>query len=203
MSVGDIYSLAIDQSLNGVLLTNVFHYEQTGPGAGNDEQELIDAWQADTLPTWKLAVSTSLQFTCGRARQVSGTGSFPETFEIFSAQIGALAGEALPANCVAVLGYYSTTYSKSGRGRSYISGCRMVDEDENTWVSAEYSLLLTLAQAVVDTITDAGSGATFKHVIWGGSPATSKTTVRHEARAQVRKLRGRTTLGCVAATPPP
>lgn len=203
MAVDDIYQLAIDQSLNGVLLTNVFHYEQTGPGGSDPEQSLIDAWQTDTLPEWEAAVAVNLIFTCGRARQVSGVGSFPETFEIFASENGDLTGEALPANAVAVLSWYSATYTKSGRGRSFISGIRMVDEDENTWITAQQALLDTFAGAVINTITDAGTGATFKQVIWGGSPATAKTVIKKEVRPQVRKLRGRTTRGCIAGTPAP
>lgn len=188
MAVDDIYQLAIDQSLNGVLITNVFHYEQTGPGGTDSEQSLIDAWQSDTLPEWELAVATSLLFTCGRARQVSGVGSFPEQFEIFTGENGALVGEALPANAVAVISWYSGTFSKSGRGRSFISGARMVDEDENTWITAQQALWDTFAGAVINTITDAGTGATFKQVIWGGSPATAKTVIKKRGTSASKEI---------------
>jgi hypothetical protein len=129
MAVDDIYQLSIDQAIHGVLISNVFHYEQTGPGGTDPEQSLIDAWQSDTLPDWKLAVSIDLVFACARSRQVSGVGSFPETFEILTAQFGALAAGALPANAVAVISWYSSLYTKSGRGRSFLSGILIISED--------------------------------------------------------------------------
>lgn len=199
MGVGDIYQLAVDQALHGVLLTNVLHVEQLIGGSGDDEDDLFAAFKEDSLPTWKLAVSAQLSFTCLRARQVSGVGSFAEALEVLAAQQGILLGEALPANNVAVVSWYSETYSKSGRGRSYLSGCRIEDEDENTWVEAQFILLETMSLLLGGTWTDSVSGASFARTIWGGSPATAKDIVKREVRPQVRKLRGRTTKACVTA----
>jgi hypothetical protein len=197
MGVGDIYSLAIDQDVHGVACVNVFHFEQTGPGAADDENELIDAFESDCFPAWQAATSTQWSAACARARQVSGSGAFPEVLQIIPGVAGALIGEALPANAVAVISWYSQTYTKAGRGRSFFSGIRLADEDENTWIVAQQALLATLAGAITNTITDAGSGATFKQVIWGGTPATEKTVVKYEVRPQVRKLRSRTTRSCL------
>ncbi|GAG73759.1 unnamed protein product, partial [marine sediment metagenome] len=113
--------------------------------------------------------------------------------------IGALTGDALPANGVGVISWYTETYTKSGRGRSYFSGCRMVDELENTWTNDQVALFDTFGSAIQNEIEDSVSGGKFRRALWGGDPATAKNVVKREVRAQVRKLRGRTTRSCVTA----
>ncbi|GAG55478.1 unnamed protein product [marine sediment metagenome] len=199
MSVGDVYQLAVDQVLHGVLLTNVFHFEQTIDGSGDDEADLFAAFEEDGLPNWKLAVSAQLMFTCLRARQVSGVGAFPESLLVLTGDVGALLEEALPANCVAVISWYSQTYSKSGRGRSFISGAPVPSEDENTWEEAQYDLFNTMANSLGTPFIDSVSGASFALAIWGGTPGAAKDVAKFETRPQVRKLRGRTTRACSTA----
>lgn len=199
MPVGSTYQLAVDQSLHGVLCTNIFYWTQTQTGSGDDEQDLIDAFKEDGTPAWQACLSDEWQITCYRARRVSGTGTFAEKFEVATGIDGDLTGAALPANAVAVISWYSETYSKAGRGRSYFSGCQMIDELENTWNSTQYALLELLGFAIQDGVADSVSGAIFDRTLWGGNPATAKPVVKREVRAQVRKLRGRTTRSCVTA----
>lgn len=199
MAVDDVYQIAVDQTLHGILLTNLFHYKQLVGGSGDDEQDLIDAFAEDVQPAWEAALSLDWSITCYRSRQVSGSGAFPETLEVVTGAVGDLTGNAFPANAVAVISWYSQTYSKAGRGRSFFSGIRMDDEHENTWQAAQMTLLNLLGAALVGTITDSVSGGSFESVIWGGSPATSKKIVKREVRPQVRKLINRTNKSCVTA----
>lgn len=196
MGVGDIYQAAVDQSLHGVAMTNVFHFEQTFAGTGEDEKDLAGAIEDDILPTWILAMSDDWEAVCIRTRQVSGTGSFPEELTLLTGQTGSIVGDALPANNVAVISWYSETYTKSGRGRSYYSGADMDNQSENTWEVDQVVLWDNLANVTASEITDASSGAKFKLNLWTGTPKTAKSVVRYDSRNAVRKLRGRTTRSC-------
>ncbi|GAG73764.1 unnamed protein product, partial [marine sediment metagenome] len=97
MPVGSTYQIAVDQSLHGVLCTNIFYFSQLETGSGDDEQDLMDAFKEDGMPAWRLCLSVDWAATCYRVRRVSGTGTFPEAFEVISGIIGALTGDALPA----------------------------------------------------------------------------------------------------------
>ncbi|GAH04876.1 unnamed protein product, partial [marine sediment metagenome] len=102
MPVGEVYQLAVDQELNGVLLTNVFYFAQLISGSGDDENDLIDAFEEDVVPTWLLCCSDDWQITCYRARRVSGVGTFAEALQVASGDVGDVVAEPLPANAVAV-----------------------------------------------------------------------------------------------------
>lgn len=196
MPVGATYSLTVDQTLHIVTLANVFHYRQTTAGDGNDEKNLFDAFNVSVFPSWVAVCTGQWEAICMRAKEVSATGTRPEVLELLQNIVGTEIGEALPANSVSCVSVYSETYSKAGRGRSYLSGHPVVDENENTWTNPFMVKLQTLAAALIGTITDGGSGAQFERVVWGGDPATAKKTIRHEVQPEVRKIRRRTRTLC-------
>ena len=82
MPVGSTYQLAVDQSLHGVLCTNIFYFTQLLGGSGDDEDDLIASFKEDVVPQWQACLSVDWQITCYRARRVSGTGTFPEALEV-------------------------------------------------------------------------------------------------------------------------
>ena len=199
MPIGEVYQLAVDQSLHGVLVTNIFYYNMLVDGAGPDEEQLFDAFKEDAIPTWRDACTSQWSVTCLRARRVSGVGTFPESLEVITGSAGTILEEALPANCVAVCSWYSQTYTKTGRGRSYFSGGPLSGEDTNTWQAAQMTLWNAIAAILQGTITDSVSAGSFERTLWSGTPPAKRDVVKREMRPQVRKLRSRTTRACVTA----
>ena len=198
MAVGDIYNLVIDQQLHNTAIANVFHFEQTVDGDGEDELNLMRGFEEQLFPDWRNFCSDQWSVACMRARRVSGSGVFPEELYLPTGAVGNLAEEALPANCVLCCTWYSETFNKSGRGRTYFSGIGMPQESENTWTRGLIVLFNMFGDKFVAPITDTMTGAVFTSVLWTGVTPSSKNIGQYIANSDVRKLRGRTSKQCTA-----
>jgi len=194
MASGDIYQASINQSLHGVTCVNVFDYVQSLDSSGGvePEQDLAEAIRDHLIPLWANEVSDQVTFGCVVVRKKYPTGGTPYELSL-GPVVGAQVGEALPANAVAVVSYYTATYDKTGRGRAYFSGMLIADERDNCWSDAAGARLFVIGQETRKNLVGKGSGlGDFDRCLAGGDPPVAKVLEKFQVRVQVRKLRGRT-----------
>lgn len=192
MAVGDVYQLAHNQSLYGVQVVNVLHYQtEIEPTSGTEEADIATEFLTGVIGPMFTNLSTAWTSDCMVVRKLGPGASTPYTQ--LTGLPGTVAGEAMPPNAVGVLSFYTDDFTKSGRGRTYISGMLTSDEADNCWTDAAAARLDLIAQAIRDDLDAIGGGTgTYASGIWTGTPKTFKNTIIREVRSQVRKLRGRT-----------
>lgn len=193
MAVDDIYRVVHNQSLYGVALVNVHYYKQTGTTtSGTSEADLAERFDVSVANTG-MATNLANDWTsdCIVVREITA-GASTATERITGDAGTAGAGEAFPPNAVAVISAYTATFSKSGRGRWYISGMLLDDEEDNCWDAAAFTRIELIRDSFGDALTGGAGGGTFQTGLWSSTPATFKPLVKNEVRSQVRKLRSRT-----------
>lgn len=197
MADADVYQVAVNQSLYGVSCVNTFTFVATQDGP-NEAVDLLELFDLAVLPTWGLTVSDSLSFNCLVARNLSQPGNAPTEKTALSTQTGSTGPDALPANAVAVIGLYGPNPTKTGRGRKFISGMLVLDEEDNCFKAAPYALLEALKDKfIADVGADGGPNGWYQPVIAGGDPPTPFDVDLGRVNTQVRKHRSRTTRrGC-------
>lgn len=196
MAVDDVYQTTLYQSMLGVSIANVWYYQEVTGAVTKDEEDAINDWvESDVLPDYVTALSDQWRAQCVRTVKITGGSNVPREKFFTSGNIGSQTGEPLPPNAVMCGTFYTGGYTRAGRGRVYISGWRVADEDDNCFNTAAK----TRGQAIMDALTanaaPIGEG-TYNRILLSGSPAAPILVLSNYTNPQVRKLRSRTMKAC-------
>lgn len=198
MALDDIYYLAVDQVVYGVVCTNVFHYKEStavAPG-DNGAEQLVEAFEEDNAPVWAANLATDWSVVCLRAARIKPEqgSEFPKTISGVS---GAVTGPALPANQVALISVYSSTISRRGRGRSYISGMSVAAESANHLTTEGLTNLGAIAGTFDNNIANSAGSGVFTPVVYSTVDEAGYDIQHVEPKSPFRKLRNRTPTICI------
>lgn len=196
MAVGDKLRLTSQGSLYGVSCFNLFNYVVVGDSGGvTNKQAVVEAFEADVLPAWKASVSSDFIFHCLVGELLGPGPAAPYAKALPPGTIGELTSPALPANRVMCVSLYSANTTRNGRGRKYLSGIPIADEEDNALSTSIFNLLQVLGDAVAANLTGAAAFDATPVVRSSGLIGDSDI-VAQISSAQVRTLRGRTPRLC-------
>jgi len=107
-------------------IVTVLHYQNTLLGSGAGAQDLAETFEAEVEDAWEALMASGYEADQIQVRNVSDPD---DGYDLAIAWVGARAGEVLPAqNCIRVT-YKTATFSRRGRGASYLPGAT---ESDNT-----------------------------------------------------------------------
>lgn len=196
MAQDDVYQTTLYQSMYGVSIANVWHYKETAQPVTMDAEDAINQWvESDVLPSYVAALSNQWKALCVSTVKITGGNNVPREKFFTMSNIGVQVGEGLPPNCVMCGTFYTGNFSNNGRGRAYISGWRIIDEDDNCFVNAAKVLGDAIIVALKADAAPIGEG-TYDRIILSGIPAAPEPVLNHYTNPQVRKLRSRTMKAC-------
>lgn len=157
MAVNDLYELIQFSKIGNNKLVNRFILQDDGGGGSTPEADVMAGHLANIIPPWLLAISSDCQITSMTCRRVYPTGG--PTFEVAVGTAGALAGDTVPPQSVAVLNLVTQNFTKRGRGRSHVSGVPETAVKDGLITAAQSVLLVAIITPLI-----AGFGA-FSYVI--------------------------------------
>lgn len=196
MAENDVYQTTLYQSMFGVSIANVWHYKETAAPVTMDAEDAINQWvESDVLPSYVAALSNQWKALCVSTVKITGGNNVPREKFFTAANIGVQTGTGLPPNCVLVGTFYTGNYGNNGRGRAYISGWRIEDEDDNCFKNASKVLGAAIITALSVDAEPVGEGV-YDRIILSGNPAAPEPVLSTYTNPQVRKLRSRTMKAC-------
>lgn len=193
----EILKLVFKQSLYGIRVINVFHYQVTTPPSGGSgiENGLNQAFADHVVPSYQAALSSSWLANCLETSLIGPGGNTPRIKVFAENTDGDRAATALPPNSVCSWSEYTQILNKTGRGRHFISGLLLADEDDNALNDTAFGLFTTLATASSTAITD-NEGGVYGRILYSGAPPAAHPLFKIIAHSSVKKLRGRTQKVC-------
>lgn len=193
MAVNDVYRLSHTQSCHGITCVNQHYYiETTSPSSGDAEADINSAFFTKVITPMMTNLGSGWRTECTVTRKLGSGANTP--FENVTGMAGSrVTSETMPAATVAVVSHYTDLFNKYGRGRWYLSGLLVEDEDDNCWTGSAGTRLLAIADAMQEKLDGTGTGAEYDAVMMTGPPPDlPRLLIKIELRAQVRKLRSRT-----------
>ncbi len=188
MPAGDIYQLSVDQTLQGVAMTNVHYFKQESADNGDMGQACIDAYQADVQVAQLACQSSALTLDQYRAVRVHPGPSQPVVETIGAA--GTRAGDACAASQPALLSFYDIATGVVRSARTFLSGIVETDISVGLIEGALRTLLETFGALLEANISSPG-GDDFRKQIWSVATSTARDVIKCRIRQQLRKLRSR------------
>lgn len=123
-----IAQLAVNGTLNGQRVVNVFAFEHKIPDLASDDlrfawsQELMDAWISACQPAYLACLSASYNLDRLTCQVVQPNRLVPAEHAYSVATPGTVASSSAPPSVAAVIKWRSNLAGKSHRGRSYLPG---------------------------------------------------------------------------------
>lgn len=122
MAIGDVYEVTVVSQVNGQRVVNVQHFGEAVECTDDIPARSICAmWEDVFLPLYLAALSNEGSVQCIYARRIDPTLGIP-FLVVETSSPGLVAAESVPSNAAAVISFYTSLYSRSGRGRQYFSG---------------------------------------------------------------------------------
>jgi len=198
MALNDVYRLSYDQTLYGQKITNVFHYEQTSPETSGkaDELSLADAFIGVVVPLWQPVVTDDWQDVCIRVQRILPGGGV-QRVRLTAPNTGTvLLTQAFAPNVTVVTTFYTDDFSKTGRGRYFLSGFPTTGETLGLIKAAERTLLSALGEGIAGDLTFAPDTGVFSFRVYSKKLNLARVEQRLEVRTALRKLRPRSLSLC-------
>lgn len=152
MAIGDVYNLAVNQTLYGANIANVYAFEQLSDisTAASPEESLMEAWVENQLPLQKAMSVNGWAMTCLTARKVRPTSGVQHF--LYNQDTGDILQEGNPATTCCIASLYSNLVGPRGRGRKFISGIGIDANDKGRLDTAALSLFDTFVQGFLQTL---------------------------------------------------
>jgi hypothetical protein len=162
MALGDIFELAVRQTLWGIAVVNVWHFrDETGAG---DAQMLADDFRASLfVNTWRSRAYSSLQFGNISTRQI-----YPYVLNAGVAAMGfdgILTGNAFAPVVAAVVTWTTGVRGKRYRGRTYFAGLSG-NMAQGAWDATMMGNLTSLASQMLSDYGEGGVRSTYRLGVW-------------------------------------
>jgi len=159
MAAGDLFRLQAVQSMDADIIQNNFYYVvDTDDGGPSNEQPMLDAFDAQVIPSWLPAVTGDLSIDCLSAQKVF-PGLKRALIEKFITAVGTAVGQALPLPIAALIQKIDPALSGRGRkGHAFISGISEDNSADGRINGAQSSLLQTLLTSLNVSLTTPGGG---------------------------------------------
>jgi len=191
MPVNDIYRATIAQSINGVHVANVMHFQQLDDeGSEVPEDSLKAALETIILPVWVPMLSNDAVIQDCAIKRVLPTPDQPFVYS-FSGGTGTVAQESEPPNLAVVATIYSNDNSRKGRGRNYFAGIASTLIQGAVPKASFVSLFATFKAALMSAFQDAGSSVRWTITHYSPFDDAYSPVVHIEQRMQLRVLRSR------------
>lgn len=191
MAIGDIYQLALNQTVHGVAVANVYNFEQLSdvdPGE-DPEVSLQEAFIEHIVPLQALLSSQDWATTCTTCRKVRPTGGV--RFAIPVATTGGVLNDALAANTAILASVYSRVGGPRGRGRHWYSGISKIDQTTGRLDATALILFGNLMERLIQSISWASDNADFILRIISSVDAVIRVADDVQCRVRVRYLKSR------------
>lgn len=190
MAINDILEHVLQMNFKGQKLINRRWFrQQDADGALSPEQALMDTYEAGILPQYQACCSDDLSFTGQRVRRILPIegGSFVGNLAV----AGTIIQDGLPPNSAMVITFYSSTLTKAGRGRMFVSGIPDTLQADGIADEAYQILLMALANQFMGAIGVGGGEPNFMAGVadnFGGGFAPFS---KYEVRTYAHTLRSR------------
>lgn len=196
MAVGDVYQLAVNQSLHGISCANVFHFEQTSdtsPGV-RPENSLMEAFKEDIVPSWQPLATTDWKINCYTARKVSPGGGpqYLKSESIF----GTATGESLAVSTCCLASFYSGQGTPRGRGRKFFTGVPITSANAGRLSGPALTTLTTLIDLLIQAIKWSSDNADFIMRIFSTIDGIKRAIVHAQAKPTLTKQSSRVARIC-------
>lgn len=200
MPVGDIWELAVDQTLYGQAVVNRHFFQQESPdGQADVGDELINAYIAN-VEAEQLAFQTGdLRIEAYRARRVRPNPT--QARLLSSGQTGNSLGTSHSANIAGLASYQSASFLPAGaqaglnvvlKGHTFLAGIRETSIVGGILVEAVKILIAAYIAKLVDAIQSPGDGIDFRKVLWDTTNDLVQQIAQGVSKPASRKLRSRT-----------
>lgn len=197
MAAGDVYRIVVHSVLYGSSCVNVFHVRTTNDTTvGRPEDDVLERVEAQWIPPWMDVVAEDFMVDCIEAHRIHPQPGLVSSVLLDAGNTGQVIDDALPPNKCYCISWYSETYTKRGRGRSFFSGVPETWEDDNAIISDHAAILTTFAETIEDGLSGGAGGGQFELTIWSADVFTAHPVVDSNPSPQVRSIRKRTARRC-------
>jgi len=196
MAIGDVYQLGVNQSLYGVTMANVYHFEQLTDisTATSVEASLMEAWNEVMRPLQQAMSSNSWIQNCLTARRVRPTGGV--RFVNTSFFLGSLPGAAFAPNTAALGRLYSDTVGPRGRSRHWFAGMEIGGSDKGRLTVATEALVNAFLDRIIQVIKWTADNAEFIIRVISTVDLVIRAVQSHSLQPQIFKLKPRVARIC-------
>lgn len=190
MPQGDIYEVAIDQTLNEQQISNVHHFiQQTPDGTGLAVNALSAVWATFFEVAFQNVLSIDVLITQRRIRRIAPTETQTDFTTV--SVIGNISADPLPPNQVSVLRLYATPSGRKGIGNTRISGTPLSFVEQGRITGSYVALLELYGNSFEVDNTDVSSNYTFRSCVFGSDGVARPIEVA-KATTRIKQLRSRT-----------
>lgn len=191
MAIGDIYQLSCNQSVYGVALANVYHFEQTSDVSflSDPEDSLMQAFAEDIVPLQAAMSSDDWGTTCLTCRKVRPTGGVRFTQALIVA--GDIVNEAIAPNTAFLGSIYSSIAGPRGRGRHWFSGVPKNTQSAGRLDAAQLTLFNAFLDRLIQSISVVIDNADFILRLISSLDAVIRPADSVQARVRIKYLDSR------------
>lgn len=194
MAINDIYEVVVDSNLEGQRCVNTFHMkEKTASDAAVPAQNLVIAIESTIIPVWVAAVSSSLIITSVYARRLFPTPGIPgQRLVPFVTGEGARSANCTPPQSCALISFYTSTASRKGRCRMYLSGIAEEDQDTGQLTDTQIARLQDLADILGTDLAYPGADPGVAIMcMWSPTDGVGRDIVQEVVRSNMATQRSR------------
>jgi hypothetical protein len=120
MAANDLYELTQFSKIGNNKIVNRFILQDDGGGGTTPEADIMAGHIANVIPAWLDSISQDCTITGLSCRRVYPTGG--PTFEVAIGSVGLYAEDTSVPQVVAVLQFFTSNFTRRGRGRTHVSG---------------------------------------------------------------------------------
>ena len=190
MPAGDVYELAVDQTIAGQAITNVYHFKQVGGDGTGDGRNAVDAmWDAVYKATYLAILTDQVTINQYRTRRIHPTTT--QTITTATTGDGDVAEEGLPTQSCAILRCSAIPLGRKGTGHVKLAGIPISAVTEGRLDSAIQALIRAFGEFMEANQTDAGSGFVFRQVVWSIVDSIAREIVSARTTSRIKTVHSR------------
>jgi hypothetical protein len=178
-NIPDLFRVAIDYEIGGLLCTNVYHVFQEGGGGADAAATVGQSW-ADNIGG---IISETVDWVQSRAQElVPNTLEYVYNLSAYGTGSGDASGGAVPPGVAMCIKLLTAFGGRRGRGRTFIAGCPVSGQE-----SADFGWtdgFVTSAESAMDDFMNALSSGNWPLVVF------SRGSIEHEHEPMYNAVTG-------------